>query len=176
MGTGTLDLWSIASLAGRSAALFAGGMLALTLLMDQLHRWFGFGRKGHWELIPSAILIIGGLWFSFQFSMIYFARRRISGVEGVLDESSRNPELLSTPCFGFVAMEGNLFTGHQIFIIFVTPKRSMRGERRGVWDQSNQAYLPRMQSCSRTRPSRATWRRSKALPNCPVVSSFPAPR
>lgn len=120
-GPGTFDLWFVASVAGRSAVLVGGGMLALVLVTDQLHRWFGFGRRTDWQLVSGGILLSGLLWFCFQFSMIYSALRGNSRVEVVLDEASRNPQLLSAPCFGFVAMEGAPFTSwHRTFIIFVT--------------------------------------------------------
>ncbi len=121
-GSGTPDLWFIASVAGRSAAIFAGGMLALAVLTGQLHRWFGFGRRIDWQFVSGDILFSlfsGVIWFCVQFSMIYFARRENSRVEVVLEEASRNPQFLSAPCFGFVAMEGTLFTWHRTFIIFV---------------------------------------------------------
>jgi hypothetical protein len=94
-------------------------MLALVFVWDQLHRWFGFGRRTDWLLVSDGILFIGVLWFCFQFSMTYFALRESSQVEVVLDEASRNPQLLSAPCFGFVAMESTAFTGHRTFIIFL---------------------------------------------------------
>jgi len=93
----------------------------LLLLMEGLHQWFGFGRRVRWDGMAFVFIAVWVLIFCSSFGMNFLQLRRIARVDSALVEAARSPQLLNTPCFGFVAMEYYALILNRTFVIFLAP-------------------------------------------------------